>query len=343
MTFGGLVASADNSFIDAENVCVKVSGYYKGGGLVGSLKKGVLRMSGATDLTNAKPSSPGGGEETKVGQIVGYRDDALIFAQSDWNFTRCVPETDNKIEVDDIGGWGEVIRLSSSKLTGLFTVDETKHEVTVNKPSTSYTEIGSVLDFAKTALCFQIAENDYIKFGQFGEPAETWETIKSKDITIKSDIDLSGTGITGLTRDNDVGSSEKKFEYSGTIQTQSGVANKTITLAVGEEYGTPGEGVTQGKGRIYRHKYNGLIGFADGATVKDLNIAGNINISAMTAMYAGAAAACAKGDFTSTGVKVTASFIFGGSNDLKLGGILGEATSDIGKIQHYRYQRTKYR
>lgn len=329
LTFGGLVASADNSFIDAENVCVKVSGYYKGGGLVGSLKKGVLRMSGATDLTNAKPSSPGGGEETKVGQIVGYRDDALIFAQSDWNFTRCVPETDNKIEVDDIGGWGEVIRLSSSKLTGLFTVDETKHEVTVNNPSTSYTEIGSVLDFAKTALCFQIAENDYIKFEN---TTQTWSSIKSENIIIESDIDLSGTGITGLTRDNDVGSTEKKYEYSGTIQTQSGVANKTITLAVGEEYGTPGEGVTQGKGRIYRHKYNGLIGFADGAAVKDLIIAGNINISAMTAMYAGAAAACAKGDFTSTGVKVTASFTFGGSNDLKLGGILGEATSDIGKI-----------
>ena len=46
LTFGGLVGNGDKAFIDAKGVTIKTSENYKGGGLVGSLAYGVLRMDG---------------------------------------------------------------------------------------------------------------------------------------------------------------------------------------------------------------------------------------------------------------------------------------------------------
>ena len=332
LTFGGLVASADNSFVDANDVTIKVNKGYKGGGLVGRITSGVLRMSGYTTLTNAAPTGPGSGEEIKIGQLVGYRDDALIYAKSGWEFNRFKPNSDYNGEIDDIGAWGEVIRLSSSSLTGLFTEDDTSHKVTINKPSVSYTSIGGTLDFVKTALCFQLAENDYI---DFENEDYDWSTIKAQDITLTGNVDLSGTGITGLTRDNNIGSSDHKFEYSGTIKSDS--TKRKITLAVGEPYGKrDGTAITDyttaGGGRIYRHAYNGLIGYSDGATVDKISFDGNISVKANAAMYAGAVAAYAAGEFIAGDIDVTTSFKYSGSSALELGGILGEASDSIDGI-----------
>ena len=205
-------------------------------------------MSGSTDISGAKSAEPIINDTTDesiyVGQLVGYRNNALVFAADDnWSLVRY----DGDVSVDDIGAWGEVLRYSS-----VLTVDETAHTVKVNSPSSSYTSIGSKSDFVISALDFQFDETALLSF------TTTHTDISNSDISITSNISLSGTGITGLTRDNDIGSTGAKCTYSGTI-----TGNK-ITLAIGEPYGS---GITshnkEGRGKIYRHSYNGLVGIAN--------------------------------------------------------------------------------
>ena len=324
LTFGGLVASANNSYIDAEDVTIKVTGTYKGGGLVGSIDHGLLRLSGSTDLTNAKPTDDLSAQEANsVGQIVGFRDDALIYAKSGWTLNRCA-----SIEVDDVGAWGEVVRLDEDTLSGLLTEDDTDHTVTV---ATASSDISSTCDFAKVALTLQIdaSKNKYI--------VNTSTIASDSNLTLKSDIDLSNTGITGLTRDNELVTNDPKCIYSGTIKSDS--TKRTITLAIGEFYGNrnsteiESSDTNQGNGRIYRHCYNGLIGIADGATIDDINITGSINVKARKdTIYVGAAAATAKNNFTASSLYVTTVIKHAGGSKQSIGGILGEAKNSIGNI-----------
>lgn len=93
----------------------------------------------------------------------------------------------------------------------MLTVDETAHTVTVAAPSVSYTTIGSKADLVISALDMQFDPTAFLKF------ASSYTDISSADTTITNDIDLSGTGITGLTRDNDICTEGEKCVYSGTI------------------------------------------------------------------------------------------------------------------------------
>ena len=226
LTFGGLVASADNAFVDAANVTVAVDGTFKGGAIIGHTESGVLRMSGSTNISGAKSAAPSDGEENYVGQLVGYRNNALVFGASDWSLTRY----NGNVSVDDIGAWGEVLRYYS-----VITVDETAHTIKVNSPSSSYTSIGSTSDFVISALNFQFDETALLSF----TTAHT--DISNSDISITSSVDLSSTGITGLTRDNDIGENiDGSWVYNGEKCTYSGkisAGNNTITLAIGEPYG----------------------------------------------------------------------------------------------------------
>ena len=105
LTFGGLVASADNTFVDANNVTIAVDGKFKGGAMVGHIDHGIVRLTGSTTITNAKSAVPTVNDNTDeskyVGQLVGYRDNALVFADSGWQYNRY---KDNVL-VDDIGSW----------------------------------------------------------------------------------------------------------------------------------------------------------------------------------------------------------------------------------------------
>lgn len=338
LTFGGLVGKGDKAFIDAKGVTIKTSENYKGGGLVGSLAYGVLRMDGTIDLSGAKSSEPdkndstGTDETNEVGIIVGYRDDALIYAKPGWTLKRNM----SGAAVDDIGSWGQVIRFDGSSLIAenqLFNVNEIDHTVEITKPDSAYTSIGSVADFAKTALCFQIdaSKNKYLSFK---DESHTWDTINKASIALTADIDLSGTGITGLTRDNDIGKEDKKHTYKGTLSSDG----KTITLAIGEPYGKDGtipitSHSKEGLGKQYRHNYVGLFGSVSAFTISNVNLAGNVYLNAKEdTMLAGAAAAEASGAFNANNMNVTTAFSHAGGAKLTLGGILGEATDDIAGI-----------
>ncbi len=333
LTFGGAVASANNAFVDVNNLTVKTDDAYKGGGVVGTLDHGILRLSGKTDLTEALASDPASGEETEVGQIVGYRNDALIFAKTGWELYRSTTAS----TVDDIGAWGEVLRLSD-----VLTVDEDNHSVTIQKPATSYTSIGSQSDFVKTALCFSI-NADHNPFLSFEGTTYTWETIKNQDIALTADISLIGTGITGLTRDNIVGEEEKHVYYgnfSGVEEVTNGETgevktepkNRSLTLAIGENY--PAEGTSNGT--IYRHVYNGLFGVtkttAGKTAIQNVDFAGAVNVNAQKSLYIGAAAALASTNFTAKNINVSTAFTCNGDSSATLGRLLGEADSAVTAI-----------
>ena len=319
LTFGGLVASADNAFVDAANVTVAVDGTFKGGAMIGHTESGILRMSGSTDISGAKSAEPIINDTTDesiyVGQLVGYRNNALVFAADDnWSLVRY----DGDVSVDDIGAWGEVLRYSS-----VLTVDETAHTVKVNSPSSSYTSIGSKSDFVISALDFQFDETALLSF------TTTHTDISNSDISITSNISLSGTGITGLTRDNDIGSTGAKCTYSGTI-----TGNK-ITLAIGEPYGSE---ITshdkEGRGKIYRHSYNGLVGIANNVEYSGVQFDGSVDVSAQKAIFVGTAAAQAKGTFTASSVKTLTALKMSidGSSVVYAGRMIGCCTTGIAGI-----------
>ena len=188
-------------------------------------------------------------------------------------------------------------------------------------------------DFAKTALCFQIdaSKNKYLSFK---DESHTWDTINKASIALTADIDLSGTGITGLTRDNDIGKEDKKHTYKGTLSSDG----KTITLAIGEPYGKDGtipitSHSKEGLGKQYRHNYVGLFGSVSAFTITNVNLAGNVYLNAKKdTMLAGAAAAEASGAFNANNMNVTTAFSHAGGAKLTLGGILGEATNEIAGI-----------
>ena len=84
--YGGLVANAGDSFVDAYNVTLSTSVNYHGGGAVGYMENGVLRLSGYTTFSgNGAVNVADAYDE---GQIVGHREDSLIFAEKNWVLNR---------------------------------------------------------------------------------------------------------------------------------------------------------------------------------------------------------------------------------------------------------------
>lgn len=351
LTYGGLVACADNAFIDVNGAAITASDF-KGGGLVGSLDHGVLCMDGAVNLTNAAPAAPTHtdtvDETDYVGRIVGWRDDALVYGKSTCTLTK--PST----EVDDIGAWGQVIKFYDYTVSQQQTDPETGepvmvdvlkhpnisesdmftisgHQITIKAPSDttdSYKKIANENDFAKTALCFQIdaSNNDFVSF----ENATcTYSTINSQNITLAADIDLTNTGFTGLTRDNDIGTvngesrvlNGDKCTYSGTFDGKT-TENSVDTI----------HSITYGGETVYRHAYNGLIGIANNASVTNTDFEGEISVNANEAMYVGSAAAAATGTFTAKGLTVNTTLSHAGASDLVIGGVLGEGLSGVSSI-----------
>lgn len=345
LTFGGLCGKAAKAFVDANNVTIKVNGTFAGGGLVGDLGDGVLRMTGTTDLSSAKSKAPTS-EAHNYGQIVGFRDNALIFAETGWKLQR----SDDAVSADDIGAWGEVIRFNAKSTdtitetddeTGdetsynvsyeqfgsgntVLTVNETAHTVTIDGPVYI---IGSVADFAKTALNIKLSSSDIV----------TAHTV-SGTLTLSGNINLSGTGITGFTRDSNKDNSfiESHCVYNGNFL-PSGF---TVTLAIGEAYGFRGENDlstaetrSDGDGRIYNHRYNGLFGILNGSEVgkasdaatKKSTINGTVSVyPTANSVYVGALAAVVKKSAKIYALNVTTEFDYGGNKSIYLGRLVGE-------------------
>lgn len=343
--FGGLIGKTSDShgvFVDLGDFTLSAdqSGF-NGGGIVGSFENGVLRLSGTTDLSSAKSQSGG--------QLIGENDNVLVYAlgngtngtayNNGWTFKRS-----NASQVDDLGTWGEVVRIADVEDTtnGILTLSTTDHTVTVKAAETS---MGTPEDFAKTALNIQLNQGQDYDCLLFTEgAANTRSSLLSTTLSLTDDISLSGTGINGFMRDG----SDSVGEFTGTLDGNS----HKITLAIGEEYGlnSSGNPVSSGEGigQIYRHPYNGLFaiignGTTGTGTVNSLTIDGTIIVrNKIDGMNIGGIAAVSKGNTTLNGITANQtinygepSAVSGSSADGKnIGGMIGVAnnSSDNGTI-----------
>ncbi len=314
-SFGGIAGYADKAFIDAENVTVNTNGDFIGGGVIGNMNGGVLRLGGTTDLTGTKAA--GGG------QIIGTRGAALIYAQNGWQLNR-----GEAASFDDIGTWGEVLRLSSSlREDNIFNINETEHTVTVKRAGTT---VGSLAEFAVLALNMQLNSGTSSDSTLLFESTSTTGTsLLSSDITLNCNIDLSGTGITGLTRDDG-----ENDAYTGTFNG----SGHTITLAVGEPYGyrsntalAAGD-ASDGNGRIYRHYYSGLFAKTENITFNNLIVDGIINVKYIdnARYYIGGLSALHSGNITVQDLTVQENINVSGNtgNYCFVGGIAGQAAEN---------------
>jgi len=351
---GGLIGGAGEAtnigaFIDVSGY-IKIDGRYSAG-LVKKLQKGVLRIEGITDLSGL----------TSGNMIVGTRDIALIYSRGSGSDTittgteqwRLIRPND-KHKNNDVGTWGEVLRLTKTGLTGNAIIDETNtdnsssvdyHTVTL-KPAPSGT-ISTFADFVLLALNIQL--NTTNTSGVLKVSGSKSTALLSSTITLADGVtfDLSDTGITGLTRDCN-GTSYESGIFSGTIQGGTSAGNlTTIKLAIGEAYGVDSSDNavsdgTEGSGKIYSHVYNGLIARSKGATFKDFAVTGTqyigingdyLNFGAVSALSYGGANASEIDTFDGIDSDVTVYMTRASNHRAFVGGVVGQVASDArGKV-----------
>lgn len=332
---GGIAYSVYSSFLDicGENT---ISGNVESGVVDKVVDYGnygsVVRFSGKTDISSAA---------VKTALLVnlqtdGGTDDGLIYAlgsgsdydsatKKGWTYIRPSSETNR---VEDVAPWGQVIRLIDDKTieeAGVVEYNKNAHTVTLKDltANNGTYEINSSVDFMKLALCIQ--HNTATKSGAFTTSGcDMSASILKNKITLTGNVDLSGTGLRGLTRDDGVND-----EFTGTLDG----GNHKITLAIGEAYGYRGSSTTPAEntassdngntGAVYDHKYQGLFAKVSGATIKDLTLDGSICIDANADdIYGGAAAAQFSGNTTAENVK----------SDVKIIMRKGEQRIDVGTI-----------
>ena len=268
---GGLIGTVGSggTFVDVSGA-VTVSGSCQAG-LIREMQQGVLRIQGITDIS---------GFTATQAQLVNVRNHALVYALgsgsdysagSGWTFKRkTVSSFNNK---DDIGSWGEVIRADGTILSegDLFTV--AGHTVTVKQANTT---MDTLAKFALTALNIKLNVTEVVSGGALrftSGSGNTSATLLASTLTLGADLNLSGTGLTGLTRDNGTNAA-----FSGTFDGD----DHTLTFATGEKYGRSASGgdlsETGYQGSIYTHTYNGLFAKTSGATVQDVTLSGSFSI-----------------------------------------------------------------
>ncbi len=365
-SFGGVVGCVDHySVADIGDVSVSTTSEVSlGAGIAGETWVGTVYLHGTTDLSGLKLSG------SAVGQIAitGTKNPSLIFAagsgsDSNWTFKR-----PSAVAVDDLGGSGsssqiilghnEVVRLGSGGLSkDLIALDSTTHQprfwlssgtdsgkdaggyawgkqLTYDSSAQSVS-VGSADEFACLAITIQTL--GYFS-GISGIGDSTIGNLASAIINVTGDINLAGTGITGLSQDAYYESGDSgAWVFSGTLNG----GGHTVTLAVGEPYGQRGDDkiestdTSEGNGKIYYHNRLGLFGQMAGATINDLTIAGTMNFDAKTNVDAGSLVAVVSGGtnaFAST-KDVTASTVIayknscGESNSLRLGGLIGRVSA----------------
>ena len=295
-----------------------------GGGVVGRANcKTLIRLSGTTDLSEVCYQEKDGlGQITSLNTAKNYGG-PLIFATGSgndegWTLIRGKNERGNYPELDDIGGYGEVIRLGGKLSKDFLKVDESTGALTIQGSSKPAANIESVEDFARLAITWET--NGVFK----GVSDNNWS---SMEISLNSDIDLTGTGICGLTREcaDDDKAPTNSIKGNG----------HTLTLSIGEAYGTwDGKnkvGDVAGNGRIYRHKRLGLFATGNGS-VKALTIAGTINVDTkIDDMAVGAfAATCMSGadDVSFSNVTCETTMNIKANNKIFVGGFIGKTSTN---------------
>lgn len=289
-SFGGLVGKMNDGLLNVGNVALKSSSDLSydadnvdgRGGLVGHLVKGVLRLHGSTDLSDQKITTA----YHHVGQIVGNNNDGLVYALgngnglnaegSGWSLTRYSGADRGG---SDIGNWGAVIRLGdklSEGNDGVVTFDQDAHTVQVQNGNGS--EISSANAFAAYVLAFDLSKA-YTGSSAALSFAKPVDATKSQAVSLTGDIDLTGTGILGIGKEDNIEDTAQRF--AGTLNGNS----HTITLDIGTTYGANVSG-TEGNaaGQLYAkrsdqrdaHYSLALIPFAGNVTIQDLTIAGTV-------------------------------------------------------------------
>lgn len=308
--YGGLVGYADQAFIDVGGKVTvtanDVSANQSVGGIVGKFNKnGVVRLGGETNLSGFYPKDP-----NKNGcQIVGNRDNALIYSLSGWSFTR----TSSKV-IDDMD-WGGVLRLNDSDLLesadGVLSFDGSGHTVTINGFPNNNITISDRADFARAALIMQHDRNDFVKYS-----GASRADMLAANISLSADVDISDTGLTGFMRDNG------EDTFTGTL---NGNSHK-LTMTVGTE-----------NDKIVFHTHNGLFAKTSGAKISNIKIVSNLNIvgdnvSGGDACYIGSVSAYNSGALTIDSVTADVTASPSGAYTNFVGGLVGyvaDATSEV--------------
>ena len=345
--FGGVLGTAgsNGSLIDVGSITITSTNRYKGGGVLGRLRNGVLRISGVTNLSGANANAGG--------QVVGEVNNGLVYALGSGNDAASstygngwrLVRSSTDVEVDDIGTWGEVVRINDIE-NGIITYDSSAHTVTV---ASAVTDMKSASDFVRTALNMQL--NDGNKGAlRFDSGSNRTALLADTSLTIFGTINLSGTGITGFMRDGSTSSTNDDTEikyFTGKLSKgepgeEEDDADAIIQLAVGERYGvlSNGTAVTDGKGRgtIIRHRFNGLFArTGDGATIENITVDGIINVRSRVAdTNVGGVIAYVKDAVTLTSVNATETINYHYPNAEStsgqyIGGVIGKTNCNAGK------------
>lgn len=341
--YGGAVGVVDtNNVLEVRGLTVKTAdGAHIGGsnggfaGVVGSSWLGIVKFSGITDLSGAAFT-----ENDHTAQLVYENFNSLIFAAGSgsdsgatagsttkWKYKR--PTT--PVKIDDIYSYGQVIRLGSGLSDNLVTINDS-HQWGF---SSNLEKTGDALaltsadDFAKLAITWQTS--GYFSAVEGVTNSNFASQVPSTNITLSADINLSGTGLTGLTKDrvplNINGVDENSHSFTATLNGN----DHAISLALGEPYGMrsnskiDADDTSAGNGKIYRHGRLGLFAAINGATVSDVTIAGSMKFDNGAAIDAGSLAGTIAGDLTLSGATCKTNIACDDTfaNDVNVGGIAG--------------------
>lgn len=343
--FGGIVSTlgstaASGSFIDVVgDYTLTTSSAYHGGAIAGFFWNGVLRLAGTTDISGAQTANG-------YGQLIYDNDYTLVYSKGTGNNAAWTFNRNSSTTASDLGQWGEVVRFSNME-TDIVNIDTTAHTVTLKAASTSVT---NPTTFAKLALNMQLNDGNShgaLLFAQGGDTKTT--LLSSNSITFSGTIDLSDTGILGLMRDggngkyynvnntqNDSAMNGNPDYFTGTITG----TNAEIKLAVGESFGTGADG-----GKIYLshnngHSAQGLLSFADGATISGITVSGTMNVervdNAGDALHMGAVMGYMTNGASLTNVSVSTDIDFTRTHQdgkIYIGGVAGLFDGDsTGKL-----------
>lgn len=348
--FGGIIGCLSKGSILKMTGIVEISttaNISQGGGIVGETAAGsAVEFNGTTDLSEVKYAW----DKTNEGQLIGRQESSLIYARGDgngngWKFIRT--NAANK-ELNDIGNYGEVIRLQadSNPTAGIdkeLIKINAEHQIEL-KQAADYTgnsnysgdiTLASKEGLALLAITWQT--RGYFSADSVNINTKSWENLRKKNIFLSADIDLTGTGILGIERNIE----DKSKPYEGNFDGN----NHTINLAIGETYGQRKsqsgslETVSDeewGNGQIYSvgtaHNTLGLFSTASGS-VRELTIDGFIHASTENgwADIGGYAAELIGNNISVTIENVTASESMNlrAADYTKVGGIYGECIGTV--------------
>lgn len=323
---------------------------WEGGGLVGNAKPGsALELKGTTDLSDVTYADS---YNYNAAQLVGIQDCALVYAHGDgngngWTLNRAAGT--KNLTINDIGDYGEVLKLNTDGFItgldgGIVSVDPSTHKVSVKQTEGIYSGAITV----RTKEDFALLATTWQSRGYFSADSDVnrnnfkAQNFNSKKLVFSGKIDLTDTGVQGLTR----GYGEAVDNFTGII---SGQDNAEIILAIGQPYGkkngvlvtkdnkSSGQLYSWGKNKNGGRIYIGLFDKQRGS-VSNLKIGGDIYAGALLAKgtcYIGAIAGNITGNTTLDNVISSESIYADVVTDntdhsklLKAGGMYGSMPGD---------------